>query len=266
MTLYRAKPQDGIAWITGASTGIGRALALTLAGEGYAVAATARSHDKLAELSKEAAGLKGAIVPYPGDVTDETAMAATVETIEANSGPIALAVFNAGNYWPNSGDKLSAENFVKTYTINVFGFAYGLVPVVERFKQRGRGHVAVVSSVSGYGGLPQASAYGSSKAAVINMAEALKFDFDRMNIRIQLVNPGFIDTPLTEKNEFPMPALMPVDKAAQRIADGLRTGGFELTFPRRFTWFLKAMNLLPYPLYFPLVSRTTGASKPIKQD
>lgn len=268
MSLYRASPADGIAWITGASTGMGRALALILAREGYSVAATARSQDKLAQLAAEAAGmkLKGVIVPYPGDVTDEKAMAATVDAIEATSGPITLAVFNAGNYWPNNGHRLSAENFVKTYAINVFGFAYGLVPVVERFKQRGRGHIAVVSSVSGYGGLPMASAYGSSKAAVINMAEALKFDFDRMNIRIQLINPGFIDTPLTEKNEFPMPALMPVDKAVQRIAQGLKTGGFELTFPRRFTWFLKAINLLPYPLYFPLVARATGANRPLKRD
>ncbi len=264
MKLYRAIPSDGVAWITGASTGIGRSLALALAREGYTVAATARSADKLATLCAEASGLKGSIHGFAGDVTDEAAMTALVADIEAKLGALALAVFNAGNYWPSHGHKLSAENVVKTYTINVFGFVYGLVPAVESFKKRGRGHVVVVSSVSGYGGLPLASAYGSSKAAVINMAAALKFDFDRMNIRIQVINPGFVDTPLTGKNEFAMPALMPVEKAAQRIADGLRSGGFEITFPRRFTWVLKAINLLPYGLYFPLVTRFTGANKPLK--
>ncbi len=136
-----------------------------------------------------------------------------------------------------------------------------MVPVVEHMKARKKGQIAFVSSVSGYGGLPLASAYGASKAAVINMAEALKFDFDNMNIRIQCINPGFIDTPLTSANTFAMPALMPVDRAVKRITKGLRTGGFELTFPRRFTWWLKLINLMPYPVYFQVVGRLTGSRK-----
>lgn len=258
MTLFRASPEKGVAWVTGASTGIGKAVALRLADQGFDVAATSRGEDKLAELVGEAEGRKGRIVAFPCDVTDEAAMARTVDAIEAAFGPIALAIFNAGNYWPGRGDKLKTENFRKTYEINVFGILNGLTPLVERFKERRGGHVAFVSSVSGYGGLPMAAAYGSSKAAVINMAESLKFDFDRMNIRIQVINPGFIDTPLTEKNDFAMPALMPVDKAADRIVEGLSSNAFELTFPRRFTWILKVLNLLPYRLYFPLVARATG--------
>jgi NAD(P)-dependent dehydrogenase (short-subunit alcohol dehydrogenase family) len=258
--LYRAKPADGIAWITGASTGIGRSLALELAKDGYTVALTARSPDKLALVHSEIIATGGKAVIAPGDVTDEKAMAALIEIVEAK-GPIALAVFNAGNYWENSGKKLEMRTFRDTYEINVFGVLNGLIPVVEKFKQRKQGHVVIVSSVSGYTGLPKASAYASSKAAMINMAECLYFDFVPMNIGLQLVTPGFIDTPLTEKNDFAMPALMPVDKAARRMADGFKTQTFEITFPRRFTWFLKLLAKLPYRLYFRAIEYTTGSKK-----
>ncbi|MCU0831920.1 MAG: SDR family NAD(P)-dependent oxidoreductase [Rhizobiaceae bacterium] len=258
---YRASPADGLAWVTGSSTGIGRALALDLARDGYTVVLTARSADKLESAKAEIEAAGGKAVIAAADVTDEAAMGALVLDIEAAHGPIALAVFNAGNYWPTDGTKLEIEAFRKTYDINVFGVLNGLVPLVERFKARGRGHLVIVSSVSGYAGLPKAAAYASSKAAMINMAECLKFDFDKMGLGIQLVNPGFIDTPLTEKNDFPMPFLMPVEKAARRMADGFKGQAFEITFPRRFTWMLKLTSKLPYQLYFWLIGRTTGASK-----
>lgn len=261
MTLYRAKPSDGIAWITGASTGIGRALALELVRRGWVVAATARGEDRLASLAAEAAAIGGRAVPFPCDVTDQARVAATVAAIESELGPVALAVFNAGNYFPTRGEKLSVDNFVKTYEINLFGVVNGLVPVVDAMKARGFGQIGIVGSVSGYGGLPLASAYGASKAAVNNMAEALKFDFDRMNIRIQVINPGFVDTPLTEKNTFPMPGLMKVEDATRRLADGLERGGFEVCFPRRLAWTLKLVNLLPHALYFPLMKRAMGWDK-----
>jgi NAD(P)-dependent dehydrogenase (short-subunit alcohol dehydrogenase family) len=258
---YRASPNDGLAWITGASTGIGRALSLDLARDGYLVVLTARSADKLESLKSEIVALGGKAVTAVGDVTDEKAMAELVDRIEIEHGAIALAVFNAGNYWPTDGTRLDIEAFRKTYDINVFGVLNGLVPLVERYKRRGRGHAVIVSSVSGYAGLPKAAAYASSKAAMINMAECLKFDFDKMGLGIQVVNPGFIDTPLTEKNDFPMPFLMPVEKASRRLADGLKSQSFEITFPRRFTFMLKLICKLPYPLYFWLVGRSTGAGK-----
>lgn len=265
MSLYRANPPDGIAWITGVSTGIGRQLAIDLAKEGYTVAASARSADKLEALATEAEHLKGKIVPFPCDLTEEKSVQKVVDTVESDLGPIVLAIFNAGNYFPARGEKLEIENFKKTYEINVFGVVNGLVPVVEYMKARRKGQVAFVSSVSGYGGLPLASAYGASKAALINMAEALKFDFDKLNIRIQIINPGFVETPLTEGNKFKMPAIVPVEVAARRIAEGLKTGGFEITFPRRFTWWLKIINLLPYPAYFAILNRFMGwKDRPLK--
>lgn len=265
LPLFRATPQDGAAWVTGASSGIGREVAKTLAARGYRVIATARSVDKLNALANENAGLPGEIIAMPGDVTDETAMAQLVAQIETDHGRLALAVFNAGLFLPARGEQLSVDQFEQTFAVNVMGVVKGLVPAISAMVARGGGQVAIVSSVTGYGGLPLSGAYGASKAALINMAESLKFDFDKMNIRIQVVNPGFVDTPATKNNPFPMPALMQVDQAAERIASGLESGGFEITFPRRFTWMLKVMAKLPYSLYFRLVGRGTGWNKrPLK--
>lgn len=258
MTTYRARAGDGVAWITGASAGIGRELALQMAQRGYTVAATARSADKLESLARESQGAKGTILPFACDVTDRDAMAALVRRMESEAGEISLAIFNAGNYFPTSGEALDIDNFVKTFEINLFGGLNGLAPVVERMKAHGRGQVVFVGSVSGYSGLPAASAYGASKAAVNNMAESLKFDFEKMNIRTQVVNPGFVETPLTDKNDFSMPALVPVEKAARRMIAGIEGGGFEITFPRRFTFALKVLRMLPHPLYFAIMRNATG--------
>jgi NAD(P)-dependent dehydrogenase (short-subunit alcohol dehydrogenase family) len=261
MSLYRANPKDGVAWITGASTGIGRALALLLAREGYTIAATARDEDNLASLVDEASGLAGRVVSYPCDVREEAAMASLVERIERESGPIGLAIFNAGNYFPTRGERLEVFNFARTFEINLFGTLNGLVPVVDRMRDRGRGHVVVVASVTSYFGWPAAAAYGGSKAALNSIAESLKYDFDKLGIRIQVMNPGFVATPLTAKNSFAMPALMPVDRAAARISAALKTGGFEITFPRRFTWFMKFLRILPQRLRFWFINRATGWDK-----
>jgi NAD(P)-dependent dehydrogenase (short-subunit alcohol dehydrogenase family) len=261
MPLYRASPQDGVAWITGASTGIGRALSLALAAQGYTVAATARDEVNLVSLVDEATALPGCIIPYLCDVTDTDGMAALVERVEADNGTIALAIFNAGNYFPTRGERLEVLNFTRTFDVNLFGVVNGLVPLAERMRERGWGHIAVVASVTSYFGWPATAAYGASKAALNNLAEALKYDFDKLNIRIQVMNPGFVDTPLTSRNNFAMPALMPVDRAVRRIAKALRSGGFETTFPRRFTWFLKLLRILPQPLRFWYINRATGWRK-----
>src|SRR3954469_18259307 len=177
MALYRANPRDGVAWITGASTGIGRALSLTLVREGYTVAATARDEHNLASLAEEAAGLPGRIVSFPCDVREEAAMAELVARIERESGPIALAIFNAGNYFPTRGERLEVFNFARSFEINLFGTLNGLVPAVGRRRGGGRGHVVVVASVTSYFGWPATAAYGGSKAALNSIAESLKYDF-----------------------------------------------------------------------------------------
>jgi short-subunit dehydrogenase len=137
------------------------------------------------------------------------------------------------------------------------GAVNGIAAVLPRMIARRAGHIAIVSSVAGYRGLPSAAAYGASKAALINLAESLKPDLDKHGVRVSLVNPGFVRTPLTDRNTFPMPFLMEVDDAAAQFVAGLDKGKFEITFPRRFTFLLKLARMLPYALYFRLVKRAT---------
>lgn len=254
---YRARPEDGACWVTGASMGIGEAVAIALADQGYTVYASARSKDKLSALAAKYQG-KGKIVPLPLDVTDRKSVEAAARKIVDEAGGLALCIFNAGTFYPVRGKALDHRLFEKTMAINFDGVLNGLIPAVETMKEAGRGQIAIVSSVAGYSGLPKNAAYGASKAALFNMAESLKFDLDRLNIRIQIVAPGFVETPLTAKNDFPMPFLMPVEKAARQLLEGLRSGGFEVTFPKRFTWLIKLVNLFPYWLYFWLVRKATG--------
>ncbi|TWG95502.1 short-subunit dehydrogenase [Mesorhizobium sp. J18] len=261
MPLYRASPKDGVAWVTGASTGIGKAVALDLARAGYTVAATARDQADLKLIEQEAMGLPGRILAFPCDVSDEKGMERTVAAIEKEAGPIVLALLNAGTYLPIRGDRMETTNFVRSFEINVLGVIFGLVPVVDRMRERGFGQVAVTGSVTSYFGLPSAAAYGATKAALNNLVESLRFDLEKMNIRLQVFNPGFIATPLTEKAKFPMPALMKVEDASRRILKAFQSGGFEVTFPRRLTWSLKFLRLVPQPIRFWLLYKITGWDK-----
>lgn len=260
-----ANPFDGVAWITGASTGIGRETALQLARSGWRVVATARSMDKLEELVSEAGDGYGYVIPMAGDVTDSARMQAIVDEIEREHGGVGLAVLNAGIYEPIEGDELSVDIFQSTFDVNLKGTVNCLVPLSHAMRKRERGQIAFVSSVAGYGGLPTSSAYGATKAALINLAESLKFDFDKMGILIQIISPGFVDTPATKSNPFAMPLLMDVDAAAAALIKGLSKGGFEVTFPKQFTYAMKLINLLPYFAYFPIINRMTKwKERPLK--
>jgi NAD(P)-dependent dehydrogenase (short-subunit alcohol dehydrogenase family) len=256
MMTYRANPGDGVAWITGASSGIGRGAALELARRGYRVYATARRKAELEALGDEAVGLKGSIVATPGDVTDRDQMAELVAEIERDW-PITLALLNAGgNFWDAAGD-IGGDGFAKTMALNLQGVVNGLNPVFNAMRERRRGQIALVASVAGYCGLPNSGAYGPSKAAVISLAEGMKFAADPLNVTIQVVNPGYVKTALTAKNDFPMPFLMGCDEACRRLCDGLERRGFEIRFPTRFALLIRLFSALPYPLYFPLIRAVT---------
>ncbi|KRE11190.1 hypothetical protein ASE63_21000 [Bosea sp. Root381] len=264
MSLPRMLPQDGVAWITGGSSGIGEAVALELARRGWTVAITARRLELLENVAQRAQGLPGRVVAHAGDVTDMGSMTAVIEGIESIHGPIALAFLNAG-IAPASKGLLDMGAFEQTIAVNLVGVARGLSVVMERMSARGRGHIAVNASIAGFGGLPGGSAYGVSKAAVIHLCEALKFECDRHGIRLQLVNPGWVDTPLSRSKSVAMPLIMPQEQAARRIVDGFARAGFEITFPRRLSWLLKGVNLLPRPAYFWLLDqagRRKGTTPP----
>jgi len=241
-----------VIWITGAGKGIGRALALLLARQGATVAASARS---AADLDALAASGVGRIVPFPLDVTDAAASAATVARIEAELGPIDQAILNAGTHVPDTAASFAEPPARQVIVTNLMGAVNGLAPLMERFVTRKRGRIAVVASMAGYAGLPGAAAYGASKAGVIALCEALRPDLARHGVVLQLVNPGFVRTPLTDRNDFPMPFMIEADDAARRIVAGLGTDRFEIAFPRRLAILMRLLRRLPYPLFFAITKR-----------
>jgi len=237
-------------WITGASSGIGAELAQLYAEAGHTVFASARNQQSLAGMEVSAKTLAGNIVALPLDVTDDEAVAKAVETMISHDGGLDLAILNAGYYEPIEFDDLNIEHFKATYEVNLMGVVRCLLPTLKYFSAKSEGHVAIVSSVSGFRGLPKAAAYGSSKAALINMAESLKPECNAHGIKLSLVNPGFVKSKLTDRNDFKMPFIMETRDAALRIINGLESNAFEITFPRRFTYGLKLLRILPYRLYF----------------
>jgi NAD(P)-dependent dehydrogenase (short-subunit alcohol dehydrogenase family) len=245
----------GVAWITGAGKGIGKAVTLELARRGWTVAASARTESDLASLGEEAAKAGGIVIPFVLDVTQRPAAAQTVARIEDRLGCIDLAVLNAGTYVRFGVEDFTAEAFGRQMDVNVTGTVNCLDPVLGRMRQRNSGHIAVVSSLTAYRGLPYASAYGASKAALTNMCEAMKPELDALGIQMTVIHPGFVKTPLTDQNEFAMPFLMEAEEAAHRIVDGLERGTFEIAFPRRLAFLLKVARCLPYGLYFAMTRR-----------
>ena len=247
--------QNRLAWITGGGTGIGRALALSLVADGWKVVVSGRRPEPLADTV--AAG-KGHVHAWPLDVADLAAVRQAVPAIEARHGAIALAVLNAGMYAGVKLDGFKAETFAEHMRVNYQGVVNCMDPLIPPMRVRGRGHLVLVASVAGYRGLPLASAYGPTKAALINLAESLKYMLERAGIRVSVCNPGFVATPLTEGNTFPMPFLMDVEDAALALKRGIYKGKFEIAFPTRFVLLLKFFRCLPYSIYFPLIRKFTG--------
>jgi NAD(P)-dependent dehydrogenase (short-subunit alcohol dehydrogenase family) len=237
-----------LVWITGASTGIGREVALQLAARGVVVAVSARSAEKLQNMGPN-------IKAYPLDVTDAAAVQLAIAKIERELGAIDMALMAAGAYAPVDVNAFSPEPFAKMMGVNFLGVVNcisGLLPVM---RQRKRGRIAWIASVAGYRGLPKAAGYGPSKAALINLAESIAPELSVQGIDVSVVNPGFVSTPMTAENDFPMPFLMNPQDAARRTIEGLAAGKFEVAYPTRFVLILKIARLLPYSLYFWLIKR-----------
>lgn len=243
----------GLVWITGASQGIGAALAIAMARGGMVVAASARNRERLEELVSQSTLFGGKIVPYPLDVTDQQAVNETVDSIIRNHGQIDQAILNAGTYIAAPAEEFTSSVVRQQMELNLMGVCHCLEPLIAAMKSRGKGTIAINASLAGYRGLPRAAGYGASKAALINLAESLNSELSAVGIDIKVINPGFVKTPLTSRNRFPMPFLMEVDKAAELIVAGMKSKKFEIRFPRVFATFLGLLRHLPYPLYFRLI-------------
>lgn len=233
-------------WITGASSGIGEDMAVKLAEAGVNVAASARSSDKLERL----AARNAMILPVPADVTDLDSVSAAIKTIHEQLGAIDLAILNAGVWQPVSGRHFEVAKVLHSMDVNYSGIARSLDAVLPDMIDRDHGHVALVSSVAGYRGLPKSLAYSPSKSAVISMAECLRLDLSRTKIDVSIINPGFIDTPMTQVNDFPMPFIITSDDAANRILSGLKKRKYEIIFPWQMSLLMKAARITPDWLFF----------------
>ncbi len=240
------------AWITGSSSGIGRALAKRLVADGYQVAVSARNAGSLAELAAEH---PGRIFAYPLDVTDHEAVRQVVDAVTAAHGPIDLAVFAAGSYTRDYAKDFSVERMRQMFDLNVMGTAHCLEAVMPGMIARKAGHIAVVASVTAYVGLPGAASYGATKAALNSLCEALHPELAQHGVTLSVVNPGFVATPLTEKNDFPMPFLVSSDEAADIIAKGLSQEKFEIIFPWKMALAIRLLHALPHRLRFALTRK-----------
>lgn len=245
---------DARIWVIGASTGIGAATAQALLALGARVALSARSADKL----KDVAGAHANALVVPLDFTDTAAVTAAWGHLHAQWHRVDLVLIVAGTHKEIRAWELNETDSRTLLEINLHGPVNTAAAVLPGLLAQRRGAIGIVASVAGYSGLPKALIYGASKAALINFCESLYLDLHPKGLGVYLVMPGFVKTPLTDRNDFPMPNLISAEEAARAILAGLRNGDFEIHFPKAFTRKLKFLRLLPYRLYFALIRKATG--------
>jgi len=245
-------------WITGGSTGIGKSLAIKFANEGWNVAISARRENLLNEISDQYEN----IYSFPLDVTDKSKCKEVFNNIKEKFNEINICFFSTGTWNPKKEKDIDVEQIEDVFKVNFFGTLNSIKAVEEYFKNKKSGTISIVSSIAGYRGLPNSTGYGPSKSALNNLAESLYFDFKRSNVRICLVSPGFIKTPMTDKNDFKMPFIKTTEYAAEKIFDGLiNKKVFEIHFPKSLTLILKILSLLPSKIYFGLIGKMTKYQK-----
>ncbi len=241
-----------VIWITGASTGIGKALALKFAKIGWIVAVSARRENLLEELNKENSNIH----PFPLDVTNIEQCKSVFKDILERFKNIEICVFCTGIHDPKSEKKFNLEKIRKIMEVNYFGVMNSINSIYEYYNTKKSGQISIVSSVAGYRGLPAAGAYCASKSALTSFTESLHFEMKRKNVRVSLISPGFIKTPMTDQNDFPMPMIRSPEFAAEQIYSGLiKKSGFEIHFPKVFTFFMKFLRILPSSIYFKFIEK-----------
>ena len=238
-------------WITGASSGIGKALAEKFANKNWKVAISARREKLLDDIARTEN-----IYSFPLDVTEDNKVNDVFSKIIKEFNGLDLCVFCSGAYDPKLEQEINKEQIRKIMNINFFGVLNCIKSAEGYFKNKKEGHISIVSSVAAYRGLPNSTGYGPSKAALTNLTESLYFDFKKYNVRISLISPGFISTPLTSQNTFNMPFIKTTEFAANKIYNGLiKSNSFEIHFPKELTLFLKILRILPYRVYLFLINK-----------
>jgi short-subunit dehydrogenase len=241
-----------VIWITGASSGIGKALSLKFANEGWIVAASARRENLLKDLGQENKNIHS----FPLDVTDIEQCKTVFKNILEKFKDVEISIFGTGTHDPKSEKKFNLDKIRKIMEVNYFGTLNSINSVYDYYCNKRSGQISIISSVAGYRGLPAAGAYCASKSALTSFTESLRFEMKKKNVRVSLVSPGFIKTPMTDLNDFPMPMIKPPEFAAEQIYIGLiKKKGFEIHFPKLFTYFLKFLRILPNSIYFKLIEK-----------
>ncbi len=239
-------------WITGASSGIGKALAIKFAREGWQVAASARRENLLKDLNDQNPNIH----PFPLDVKNEDVTKNTFQNIIEKFKTIDISVFCTGIHDPDAEKKLSSEKIREIMETNFFGTLNCVMAVNNYFREKKSGHISIVSSVAGYRGLKAAAGYCASKSALTSLAESLYFEMKRKDVKVTLISPGFIKTPMTDQNDFPMPMIRSPEFAADQIYVGLvKKNAFEIHFPKSFTFIMKILQILPNWIYFKIVDK-----------
>jgi short-subunit dehydrogenase len=243
-------------WVTGASSGIGEALVPPLVARGARIAISGRRRDLLEAIAARHTRATGSpVMPVPVDVTDRDAVHAAARHIEQAWGGIDVAIFNAGGSTGRERGAFRADDYTQTMTLNYSSVVYGIDAVLPGMLERGKGHIAAVASLAGYRPSSVAVSYGASKAAVIHLMDGLRFSLAPQGVTVTVINPGFVRTPLTARNNFRMPFLLEAADAAERIVRGLEREAREIHFPAPLSWTMKALRILPYGIYAQIIKR-----------
>lgn len=246
-------------WLTGGTSGIGGALVARFLKEGKRIALTGRDGEKLQRFIGELGDVEGRVLAVPADVTDEEDVRDGYALVKETWGVPDMVIANAGTHINMPASEITLEKCRKLFDINLVGAVSTLLVGLPDMLARGGGHLVGVGSLSSYRGLPLAAAYGATKSALNNFLQSLRFDVETYGVSVTVINPGFVRTPLTDRNDYPMPLIIEAERAADYIWEGLGRKKMEIHFPPAFSWSCKLLRVLPYPAYHWLVRRITGS-------